>query len=69
MPADYTLRAIPLSAGHHAILMEYVPKGFRIGRWISIVSAAAYLVALALTLRNAKCKMQNEKCRLARIKS
>ena len=54
MPADYTLRAIPLSAGHHAILMEYAPEGFRIGRWVSIVSAAAYLVALALTVKNAK---------------
>ncbi len=62
MPADYTLRAIPLSAGHHAILMEYAPEGFRIGRWISIVSAAAYLVALAITVKNAKCKMKNEKC-------
>ena len=61
MPADYTLRAIPLSAGHHAILMEYTPKGFRIGRWISIVSAAGYLVALALTMRNTKRKSQNEK--------
>jgi hypothetical protein len=61
MPADYTLRAIPLSAGHHAILMEYAPEGFRIGRWISIVSAAAYLAALALTVKNAK--------RPARIKS
>jgi hypothetical protein len=56
MPADYTLRAIPLSAGHHAILMEYAPKGFRIGRWISIISAAAYLVALGLTVKNAKRK-------------
>jgi hypothetical protein len=60
MPADYTLRAIPLSAGHHAILMEYAPRGFRIGRWISIVAAAGYLVALALALKNAKRKMQSE---------
>ena len=61
MPADYTLRAIPLSAGHHSILMEYAPKGFRIGRWISVVAAAAYLAALALTVKNAKCKMKSER--------
>jgi len=54
MPADYTLRAIPLSAGHHAILMEYAPEGFRIGRWISIVSAAGYLVALVFALRRTR---------------
>jgi hypothetical protein len=48
MPADYTLRAIPVAAGHHEIRLEYMPAGFRIGRWISIVAAAGYLVALAL---------------------
>jgi uncharacterized membrane protein YfhO len=61
MPADYTLRAIPLSAGHHAILMEYAPRGFRIGRWISIVAATAYLVALSLIVKSARCKVQIEK--------
>ncbi len=61
MPADYTLRAIPLSAGRHVILMEYAPEGFRIGRWISIVSAAGYLIALIFTVKNAKRKVQTEK--------
>jgi hypothetical protein len=46
MPADYCLRAVPLKAGHHKILMEFAPRGFRIGRWISIVAAAAWLAAL-----------------------
>jgi uncharacterized membrane protein YfhO len=54
MPADYTLRAIPLAAGHHRILMEYAPEGFRIGRWISIAAAAGYLVAIALVLLKAE---------------
>jgi hypothetical protein len=48
MPANYTLRAIPLAAGHHEIRMEYLPTGFRIGRWISIVAAAGYALALVL---------------------
>ncbi|MCC6487547.1 MAG: hypothetical protein IT364_08595 [Candidatus Hydrogenedentes bacterium] len=36
MPANYTLRAIPLAAGKHHIVMEYVPKGYVVGRWISL---------------------------------
>ncbi|MCC6698899.1 MAG: hypothetical protein IT365_24965 [Candidatus Hydrogenedentes bacterium] len=36
MPANYTLRAIPLAAGKHHIVMEYVPRGYVVGRWISL---------------------------------
>jgi hypothetical protein len=43
MPANYILRAVPLQAGHHIFRMEYRPKAFVIGMWISIVSLAAYL--------------------------
>jgi len=50
MPANYTLRAIPLSAGKHRILLEYLPTGFRVGRWISIASLALYLAAVAWAL-------------------
>jgi uncharacterized membrane protein YfhO len=46
MPANYCLRAVPLQAGHHKILMEYAPRGFRIGLWISIIAAAGWLAAL-----------------------
>jgi hypothetical protein len=44
MPADYVLRAVSLQAGRHIFRMEYRPKAFTIGMWISIVSLAAYLV-------------------------
>ena len=50
MPANYCLRAVPLQAGHHKILMEYAPRGFRIGWWISIVAAAGWLAALGWLL-------------------
>jgi hypothetical protein len=50
MPANYCLRAVPLQAGHHKILMEYAPRGFRIGRWISITATAAWLAALGWLL-------------------
>lgn len=38
LPANYTLRAVPLSGGHHRLRIEYAPVGFRIGKWISLVS-------------------------------
>ena len=47
LPANYTFRAIPLSAGRHRLRMEYLPRGFLVGKWISIVSLAAYVLALA----------------------
>jgi hypothetical protein len=50
MPANYCLRAVPLQAGHHKIVMEYAPKGYRIGWWISIVAAAGWLAALGWLL-------------------
>lgn len=46
MPADYVLRAIPLSAGSHHFRLEYAPRGFIIGRRISIVSTIAFCFAV-----------------------
>jgi hypothetical protein len=47
LPADYCLRGIPLSAGHHHLLVAYRPAAFVIGKWISLVALAAYAVTLA----------------------
>ena len=38
LPANYILRAVPLSAGNHRLRIEYAPRGYRIGKWISLVS-------------------------------
>ena len=38
LPANYILRAVPLSAGSHRLRIEYAPLGYRIGKWISLVS-------------------------------
>ncbi len=38
LPANYILRAVPLSAGNHRLRIEYAPLGYRIGKWISLVS-------------------------------
>jgi hypothetical protein len=52
LPANYVLRAIPLEAGHHRIHMEYVPRGFIVGKWISLVALVLYLGAwIAMGLR------------------
>jgi hypothetical protein len=50
LPANYCLRAVPLQAGHHKLLMEFAPRGFRIGKWISIVAACGWLAALGWVL-------------------
>jgi hypothetical protein len=55
MPADYTLRAIPLAAGHHHILLKYSPIGYNIGKWITIVSLLAWLyLMIRLLIRSSR---------------
>ncbi len=51
LPADYVLRAIPVSAGHHRLRLEYVPSGFVIGKWISSISTIAFLFVTILGRR------------------
>ncbi len=51
MPANYTLRAIPLGKGEHRFRLEYLPQSFRIGKWISIVSLAGYLALVGWVVR------------------
>jgi hypothetical protein len=48
LPANYILRAVPLTAGHHRLRVEYVPASFAVGKWISIVSVAAFVLGLWL---------------------
>jgi hypothetical protein len=42
IPADYALRAVPLSAGKHRLRMEYRPLAFEIGKWVSLAALLAY---------------------------
>jgi len=50
LPADYALMAIPLAAGKHLLRLEYAPSGYVIGRWISMVALAAYILAVGAYL-------------------
>ncbi len=45
LPADYIVRAIPLTAGHHHLVVEYAPSSFRLGL---IISGIAWLTWAAL---------------------
>ncbi len=45
LPADYIVRAIPLGAGHHHLVVEYAPPSFRQGL---MIGAAAWMVWVAL---------------------
>jgi hypothetical protein len=54
-PANYVLRAIALQAGHHHLRLEYLPRSFVIGKWISIVALVLYaslLVCLVVAARS-----------------
>ncbi len=53
LPADYCLRAVPLSAGHHKIQIEYFSEAFLIGKWISIFSLLGYLAILGWFFKSA----------------
>lgn len=52
IPADYTLRGIPLEAGRHVLRLEYTPWSYRAGAWGSLLAWAAWLGATAWALRN-----------------
>jgi uncharacterized membrane protein YfhO len=54
MPADYTLMAIPLSAGTHLLRLEYAPSGWIIGRWISLASLLIYIAVIIWWLLDAR---------------
>jgi hypothetical protein len=41
--ANYTFRAVPLEEGKHKVEFIYDPKSFRIGKWLSLLSATSLL--------------------------
>jgi hypothetical protein len=49
IPADWTLRAIPLTAGSHHFLLKFSPPLIRAGKFISLASLSLYGLLVALT--------------------
>jgi hypothetical protein len=52
VPATYVLRGLPLAAGHHRLRVEYAPRGFEIGKWISILAAVLFTAAAVWSWRS-----------------
>ncbi|MFK7778254.1 MAG: YfhO family protein [Gimesia sp.] len=51
LPADFSLRAIPLPKGTHEVHLSFSPPGFKIGRIISIMTLTIILILLLRPLR------------------
>jgi hypothetical protein len=51
LPANWCLRAVPLAAGTHRIVLEYVPRGWVAGCWISGIATAGLALFLAIRRR------------------
>ena len=57
LPANHALRAIPLAAGRHGLVLEYAPRSVAIGLWISGIAWAVFALAstsVAFITKNAK---------------
>tara|TARA_R110002111_G_scaffold262289_1_gene337748 strand:- start:10126 stop:12555 length:2430 start_codon:yes stop_codon:yes gene_type:complete len=54
LPADFALRAIPLPAGEHEVMLSFTPPGFKIGRILSLTTLAIILILLLTSLRSSR---------------
>jgi hypothetical protein len=54
--ADYLLMAVPVGAGTHAIEFRYEPAGFRMGKWITLVTAGLLSLSLAFDVARRRAK-------------
>jgi hypothetical protein len=51
MPADYALRAVALGRGHHELRIEYAPRLFYVGAFLSSLAWPSWLLAMWLWRR------------------
>jgi hypothetical protein len=51
MPANYALRGIPLAAGTHRLRLEYSPRYFLLGAWVSALAWLLWSAGLVYILR------------------
>ena len=54
IPANYTLRGVPLTAGYHSFRMVYRPVSFVVGCWLSLAGIIVWL-AVAVALLRRRC--------------
>jgi hypothetical protein len=60
MPANYCLRAVPLAAGRHHLIMEYRPLAVTAGRWVTGVTVVLLTLALIWRLRQHRRAVRGE---------
>lgn len=51
LPGNYILRTIPLHAGRHLLRIEYLPKAFILGKWITLFSLMIFAAVFACWFR------------------
>ncbi len=56
IPAFYAVMGVPLEPGRHNFKLEYLPSGFIIGKWVSIISAVIFLAGAAYFRGRDGCK-------------
>jgi hypothetical protein len=61
MPANYTLMAIPLSAGEHLFKLEYMPRAFTLGKWLSSISLIIIMCLLRYLFLRDKTHLATKK--------
>ncbi|MGH9162892.1 MAG: YfhO family protein, partial [Vicinamibacteraceae bacterium] len=49
--ADVAFRAVPVPAGKHIVRFRYTPRAFRLGAWLSVLTAAALAGVAVSSLR------------------
>jgi hypothetical protein len=51
VPANRVMRAVPVAAGRHAVIMRYRPPGFVAGAWLSLLGLAIVLALAGVDRR------------------
>jgi hypothetical protein len=59
LPANHILRAVPLAAGRHHIMMEYRAPGLPAGAWIIILTLLAWVIGLLKTIKQSNHRHLN----------
>lgn len=54
MPANYWMRGVPLKPGKHKLILEYMPRSFVIGAWLSAFALAIYAAAWRFVPRRSR---------------
>jgi len=60
LPGDYTIRAVPLAAGHHHFQLEYLPQAYVRGKWLTLTSLLLFLPVVFYFLQKNRLSVTSE---------